>query len=89
MDTHSFFSDRVKMGKKGQITIPKRIRDEDGIKEDDTFIVTHTPGGDIIMSRQKVSSPEDAILEAVQRMPSFDWRGAWSEVQNERKRERS
>jgi len=86
---HAFLTDKVKMGKKGQITIPKKIRDEDGLREDDTFIVTHTPSGDIIMRKQKVKAPEDLILEAIKKMPPFDWRQAWEEVREERKRERA
>lgn len=32
--------------------------------------------------------PEDVILEAISRMPHFDWRAAWKEVEHERVRER-
>ena len=53
---HELFKEKVKLGKKGQITIPKCIRDEDNLKEDDVFIVQHMPGGDIILSKQILSA---------------------------------
>ena len=83
---HTFFTDKVKLGKKGQITIPKIIRDEDQLKERDTFIVTHTPGGDIVLRKQHVKTPEDRMLEAIKRMPKFDFEQAWKEVLEERRR---
>ncbi len=82
-----FYTDKVKMGKKGQITIPKKIRDEDALKEDDTFVVTHTSSGDIILRKSVIKSPEDKILELISTMRTFDWREAWEEVKQERKRE--
>lgn len=82
-------TDKVKLGKKGQITIPKWIRDEDSFQEDDVFIVTHTPGGDTILRKQTTKTPEDIMLEVIEKMPRFNWREAWKEVEAERARERS
>ena len=89
MQTYLFETDKIKMGKKGQITIPKKIRDEEGFEEYDTFIISSTPGGDIIMRRKKMHTPEDTILDAIKNMPPFDAREAWREVKEERKRERA
>lgn len=86
---HGFFTDVVRIGKKGQITIPKAIRDEDDLQEDDAFIVTHTTSGAIILQKQKTMKPEDLMLEAVQRSPKIDWKRAWKEARDERRRERS
>lgn len=87
---HQFMTDKVFLGKKGQITIPKKIRDEDGLKEDDAFIVTHMPGGDIILSRQEAEKdPIDRLLEFLETQPRINAREAWEEIKEERKRERS
>lgn len=89
MEQHLFFTDTVKLGKKGQITIPKKIRDEDELREEDIFIVLHAPGGEIILQKQKTKAPEDLMLEAIHSAPKFDWRKAWEEVKAERRRERA
>ncbi len=85
---HDFFTDKVKLGKKGQITIPKKIRDDDELKENDVFIVVHRPGGEIVLQKKKIISPEDRMLEVIRSIPPFDWRQAWKEVVEERKSER-
>jgi len=86
---HAFYTDKVKLGKKGQVTIPKKIRDEDKLKENDVFIVVHIPGGDIILRKRQIKAPEDMMLEAIRRAPKFDAEAAWREVLEERKRERA
>ena len=86
---HTFMTDKVRLGKKGQITIPKKIRDEDKLKEHDTFIVKHMPSGSIILEKQKIRAPEDLMLEAIARAPKFNADEAWEEVKAERKRERA
>ena len=80
--THPYLTTEAKLGKKGQITIPKKIRD-------DVFIVTHAPGGDIVLHKKKVVDGVDMILKAIEQAPKFDWRQAWEEIKAERKRERS
>ncbi len=89
MQQHTFIVDKVKLGKKGQLTIPKKIRDEDGLQENDEFIVTHMPGGDITLQKKRKRSPEDMMLEAINSMPRINWRQAWKEVETERARERT
>ncbi len=84
---HTFFTDRIRLGKKGQVTIPKVIRDEDELAENDEFIVTHMPGGDIVFRKAAVQSPEDRLFEILRRIPEFDYKTAWKEVKAERKRE--
>ena len=84
---HEFFTDTIRMGKKGQITIPKIIRDEDELNENDVLIVTHMSGGDIVLRKKKVQKPEDRMLKIIRSIPPFDWRQAWKEVEEERKME--
>jgi len=84
---HMFFTDKVKMGKKGQITIPKKIRDEDRLVEEDTFVVTHLPSGEILLRKAVEKTPEDTLFEFLKSLPPLDWRKAWEEVREERKRE--
>ncbi len=54
---HVFMIGKVKLGKKGQITIPKKIRDEDNLKEDDVFIVKHMPSGTTMLEKQRRKIP--------------------------------
>ncbi len=85
MEQHTFFVDKVRIGKKGQITIPKLIRDEDGLAESDVLVLTHTPGGDILLRKANIKTPEDTMLDAISKAPKFDWRRAWAEVEEERR----
>lgn len=83
---HEFFTDKVKLGKKGQITIPKKIRDEDKLQEDDVLRVTHMPGGSIVLEKV-IKKPEVKLFEFLKTLPPFDWRKAWEEVRAERAKE--
>jgi AbrB family looped-hinge helix DNA binding protein len=85
---HAFLTDQVRLGKKGQITIPKKIRDEDKLKEDDVFIVKHMPSGAIILEKQKSKNPYDMIMDAIAMAPKFDADKAWKEIREERRRDR-
>ena len=82
---HQYFNETVKLGKKGQITIPKKIRDEDNLKENDSFTVSHMPGGDIILIKKTAKTPEDLMIEVIMRAPPFDAKAAWEEVKKERR----
>ena len=42
-----------------------------------------------IMEKQSSKMPEDRLLEIVKKVPHFNWREAWKEVKEERKKERS
>lgn len=87
MQRHEFIIDKVKLGGKGQITIPKRIRDEDSLKKDDEFNVTHTPSGSIILEKSTTKKPEDRLFEFLNSLPYFDAEKAWKEVEQERRKE--
>lgn len=84
---YELFVDEVKMGKKGQITLPKKIRDCEGLKENDEFTIQHTRGGDIILSKAKKKTGIDRALEIAESFSDVDWDKAWEEVKAERARE--
>ncbi|MBS3115067.1 AbrB/MazE/SpoVT family DNA-binding domain-containing protein [Candidatus Woesearchaeota archaeon] len=88
MQKHKFFVDKVRLGKKGQITLPKKIRDEDGFREDDVFVITHMPGGSTILEKvpQKKTSA-DQLFDFLEKLPPFDAEKAWREVEQERAKE--
>ena len=77
----------VKVGKKGQFTIPKKIRDRDHIKEDDLFNVTLMSDGSILLKRE--TKKVDKLLEFIRALPKIDWDKAWKEIEAERDLERS
>ena len=86
---HKFYTDEVKLGKKGQITIPKKIRDEDKFEEEDIFIVNHMPSGDIILKRKAKHIPTDWLERILRQVPpNFNADEAWQEVLAERRKER-
>ena len=87
MENESFV-EQVKLGKKGQITIPKKIREEEHLKEDDVFIVQHNTGGNIILTKQTTKAPEDIMLEAIMRAPKINAKAAWEEIKKERRLDR-
>ena len=87
--TQLFMTDEVKIGKKGQITIPKKIRDMDKLNESDVLTLKRMPGGSMILEKQKIKTPEDRLIEIVKKVPRFGWKKAWEEVKAERKLERS
>lgn len=84
---HAFYTEEVRLGKKGQITIPKKIRDEDELEEDDTFVLTHLPSGEIMLKRADMKTADDDLFEFLSTAPSIHWRSAWEEVREERRRE--
>jgi len=83
------FTDVVKMGKKGQITLPKEIRDDEDYQEGDEFFLTHMPGGDVTLHKKTIGTPEDRLLELIKTLPKINWRKAWKEVEEERSHERT
>ena len=87
MKIHKFITDTIKMGKKGQITIPKIIRDEDSFNEGDTLNITNMPGGDIILQKKHAPTADDKLFEFLEKMPKINWRKAWEEIKAERKQE--
>lgn len=89
MTQQIYMTDEVRVGKKGQVTIPRKMRDADKLKEADTLKVTYMPGGDFIFRKKVTHDPVDKALEILRTVPDFDWRKAWKEVVEERRRERA
>ncbi len=82
------YTDVVKLGKKGQITLPKEIRDDEDYHEGDVFTINHIPGGDIILQKKSDKTPEEKLMDFLDTVPKFDVRKAWKEIEEERNRER-
>ncbi len=87
MTQQIYMTDEVKLGKKGQVTLPRKMRELNKFKEDDRFIVTNMPGGEIILRKKLIRTTEDMMLDALDKVPDFDFDKAWKEVLEERKRE--
>ena len=85
---HKLTGSKIKVGERGQITIPKNIRLEDKITSKDTLRVTHLPGGSIVIRKIEKEKPEDRIMKIIMGAPKIDIKKAWKEVQKERDAER-
>ena len=72
----------VKVGERGQIAIPKEIREKEGIEPKQTIKVINV-GGEIIIRLQRKKESEDKILELLQKAKLND--GDWEEIKRERK----
>tara|TARA_Y100000310_G_C20004704_1_gene500141 strand:- start:118 stop:369 length:252 start_codon:yes stop_codon:yes gene_type:complete len=79
----------VRVGKKGQITLPKKLRDEDDCKEGDRMEYAHMPNGDIVLRKQEQQDPLENLFATIKKMPKFDVDKAWNEIKAERKLERA
>lgn len=84
---NQLISKKVRIGRKGQLTIPKKIRDKSYLKENDILIISETPGGDFLIRRTKEATPEDRMFAILAKIPPFDWKKAWREVKEERRKD--
>lgn len=84
MKKHKLIYRKVKVGERGQITIPKKIRTEDKIMTNDTLLVTHLPGGSIVLRKMEKEKPEERIMKIIMEAPKIDFKKTWKEVQEER-----
>lgn len=72
----------AKVGERGQIAIPKEMREREGIEPKDLVKILNV-GGEIIIRTQKTEkSHEDRILEILQKSRLGD--KDWEEVKRER-----
>ena len=74
-------TDFVKINDRGQITIPKDIREQEGLRPDSLIRITDMTGT-IFLSKIEEKSPEEAILESLQSM-SLTMED-WKEIEKER-----
>jgi len=71
LDTQGYFMDLVKLGKKGQLTIPKSILKATGISEDAPLLVETTNDGAIVLRQAGVYPIEtysDARIREFEKM---------------------
>lgn len=87
MKEDRFVSKIVRVGERGQIVIPKRIRKIEGIKPKSMLKVTNYGTGTIVMSKvRETKSPEEKFFEFLEKMKLP--KNAWEEIQKERHIER-
>ena len=72
----------VKVGERGQIAIPKEIRDKEGIEPKNIVKVLDISGEIIIRTQKSKVSHEDRILEILQKSKLGD--KDWEEIKKER-----
>ena len=89
IEKFSFNVQKLKIAKRGQITLPKKMRERQQLHDNDMLIIMQLPSGDIVLRKEEVQKPEDRILEAIKKAPVFDSKAAWKEIKEERARERA
>ncbi|MBI5072489.1 AbrB/MazE/SpoVT family DNA-binding domain-containing protein [Candidatus Woesearchaeota archaeon] len=89
MQEFSFTVQKLKIAKRGQITLPKKMRERQHLRDNDILLLMQLPSGDIVLRKEEIQKPEDMILQAIQKAPPFDTKAAWKEVKAERARERA
>ena len=72
----------VKVGERGQIAIPKEIRDKEGIEPKHLVRILNIDGEIIIRIQKGKKSHEDRILEILQKSKLGD--KDWEEIKKER-----
>jgi AbrB family looped-hinge helix DNA binding protein len=82
-----FIRETIKIGRRGQITIPKTVRMIESLKRGDKLKLVRQPTGTIYLEKlPKEKDPVERILEITNKYPKFDFDKAWKEVQEERRR---
>ena len=82
----TLYTDTLTLGKKGQLTLPKKLRDFDKLEEEDTFTLTRLPTGEIMLRKKKEHNIEN-FLESIQRLQPINADAAWKEIVTERQTE--
>ena len=73
----------VKVGERGQIAIPKEMREKEGIEPKQIVKLMNVGGEIIIKPQSRKISHEDRILEILQKAKLTD--KDWEEIRRERK----
>lgn len=72
----------VKIGERGQIAIPKEIREKEGMEPKQIVKIINIGGEIIIRQQKRKKAPEDRILEILQKAKLAD--KDWDEINKER-----
>jgi len=87
MQLQKLIKKEVEVVDKGQITLPKQLREKLHIKKTDILILEELPGNKIVLTKKEDIDPLDKLLEFIKTMPKIDLSGAWEEVKTERKKD--
>ncbi|MBI2543198.1 MAG: AbrB/MazE/SpoVT family DNA-binding domain-containing protein [Candidatus Aenigmarchaeota archaeon] len=74
----------TKVGERGQIVIPKSMRDSEHIKPNQILRIKNIPGAIIIEKPSIVKSPEEKILETLTKIKVKFTEKDWEQVHKER-----
>ena len=75
----------AKVGARGQIVIPKSMRDSSGIRPNQILRIKSLPGAIVIEKPSQVKSPEERILEVFTKSKAKFTKSDWEEVIKERR----
>lgn len=72
----------VKVGERGQIVIPKSMREEEDMRPNQLVRIIKEPGQIVIRKATSSKSPEDSIFEILGKMKFTE--NDWKKIQKER-----
>lgn len=77
----------IKIGRRGQITLPKTLRVVEDLRRGDKLKLVRQPTGTIYLTKlPKEKDPFERLMKVLEKVPKFDFEKAWKEVQEERRR---
>ena len=74
----------VKVGERGQVVIPKTMRDSEHIKPNQILRIKNIPGAIVIEKPSTVKSPEEKILEILTKTKARFTEKDWEQIHKER-----
>ncbi len=74
----------VKVGERGQVVIPKSMRDSEGIKPNQILRLKNIPGAIVIEKPSAVKSPEEKILDIFTKIKVKFTEKDWEQIHKER-----
>jgi AbrB family looped-hinge helix DNA binding protein len=76
----------IKIGRRGQVTIPKNVRTAEALRIGDRLKIVRQPTGTIYLTKiPKEKNPFDRLMTVLEKVPKFDAEKAWKEVERERR----
>ena len=77
----------IKIGRRGQITLPKTVRVAEDLRRGDKLKLVRQPSGSIYLTKlPKEKDPFERLMKVLEKVPKFDFGKTWKEVQEERRR---